>query len=280
MMKVKKKNLILATVGDLSLHRHWTKGINNYDTFLIYYGNSNGYKEQSTFYKEAKGYKYHLLKETIDENPWLLEYDYIWLPDDDIYATPEDIDYLFYLMKEYKLLLSQPTIMGWFGVDMNLHQVNSLLRFTNWVEIMCPCFAAQALAVCASVFKENKTGWGIEMLWNVILDHPRDKIAILDDVVVVHTRPVLTGDTYQNKENPLEFAMAEAVALWKKHNLGKEIAKDQCDGRRGCREIFGSVVYRQIKKEFKNIPKQQQLWPKAGFMKKFCEFVKATRQDP
>jgi Protein of unknown function (DUF707). len=255
------KNLVISTVGDQSLHKLWIKS-EAYDTCLVYYGDKEGYPEESTFYKKAKGYKYHLIKDLLDESPHFFEYDYIWLPDDDVAARPSDIIKLFSMMKEYQLEISQPSIMGYYGVEVNLHKTGSILRYTNWVEIMCPCFSSAALKICKESFKENNCGWSIEGIWNVLLGHPRDKIAIIDDVIVCHTRPVLTGDTYTNLTNPLEFALKEANDVCSRWELGKHAQSDLSYGKPISTEVYCAVQYGQVRKVVgKNIPKDKRCWP-------------------
>lgn len=260
------KNLVISTVSNTSLHHLWTPS-HNYDSFLIYYDEGTGYKGQSTFYQRAKGYKYHLIKDAVENLPNLFEYDYIWLPDDDIATNSEDICSLFEYMEEYKLHLAQPSIMGYYGVDITLHQKGSKIRFTNWVEIMCPCFSLKALLECKQSFKENNCGWAIERIWNRLLGHPKNKIAIIDDVIVIHTRPVLTGDTYKGKENPLEFALSEVDFLFKKWNLHEDENIDLLKGKPINGEICGAVVYNQIFKEMENgIKKEERVWPNANLI--------------
>ena len=172
-----KKNLVISTVGDESLHKHWIDCGQYFDTFLVYYGDNKGYENESRYYQRQKGSKFHLISDAIDSlGSKIDDYDYIWLPDDDVYLEKHDLLRLFHYMENYDLDLAQPSIIGWYGVEMNLHQQGSLMRFTNWVEIMCPCFSLDALKKCQNTFKENECGWSIEGLWNIRLGHPRNKI--------------------------------------------------------------------------------------------------------
>lgn len=255
------KNLIISTVGDKSLHKFWNSS-KDYDTFLIYYGDNIGYENQSTYYKKTKGFKYHLIKDVLEEYPQLFDYDFIWLPDDDVAAFPTDICRLFSIMAEYDLKIAQPSIMGYYGVEANLHHAGSVLRYTNWVEIMCPCFSSDALKTCKESFKENNCGWSIEGIWNVMLGHPRNKIAIIDDVIVCHTRPVLTGDTYSNVKNPLDFALKEANDVCHKWELGKHAQSDLAYGKPISTEVYCAVQYGQIRKVVgKGVAKDKRCWP-------------------
>lgn len=257
-----KKNLVIAAVGDSSLHRSWCNS-KSFDTYLVYYGEKEGYEGESKWHKKSKGYKYHLIKDVLDEDDFWRNYNYIWLPDDDLQNSAAGVEKLFELMELYNLELAQPSIMGYYGTWITLHQMGSIIRFTNWVEIMCPCFSCKALEICKQTFKENNCGWGIEGVWNVLLGHPQNKIGIIDDVIVKHTRPVLSGDTYANQNNPLKFAQDEGDRVFKKWKLGQELKKDLSKGSPIDSEVFGAVQYSQIKKHMeKDIDRKDRLWPK------------------
>jgi len=274
-MKNPKRNLVISTVGDKSIHKYWSNhNDSQYHKLLIYYGDGPGYEEETTYYRKEKGYKYHLIEKAIQyylSNDLLDDYDYVWLPDDDIYLEEQDVLRLFNYMKNYDLAIAQPSILGWYGVDVTLHQKGSLLRYTNWVEIMCPCFSVPALKLCLDTFCENDCGWGIESLWNIKLGHPTDKIAIIDDVAAFHTRPVFGGDTYK-EEDPLKEAMGQAKKVYEKHNIAEEIEKDLLIGTPVNGEVYGSVVYKQIKKEMEfDIKKPDRFWPPCDSMKNFLQ---------
>lgn len=254
MIKSANKNLVIAAVGDESLHRHWLSGRREYDVCLIYYGAGTGYAGEADHYRRAKGYKFHLIRDYIDENPWVSRYDYVWLPDDDVHASADDINKLFLHMRDYDLWVAQPSIMGHYGVKISLHQMGSIIRFTNWVEIMCPCFSYHALEVCKTCFKENNCGWSIETIWNVLLGHPRAKMAIIDDVVVHHTRPVRGGDVYTGIADP----MKEATDVYYRWGLDKEMEKDLEHGTPADPDVYCAVVYKQF---FKDEPQTGKFWP-------------------
>ena len=66
-----------------------------------------------------------------------------------------------------------------------------------------------ALRTCLSTFDENKTGWSLDAVWNVLLNHPKNEIAIIDDVIAIHTRPVFGGDIY----NELPDRISDTVSI-------------------------------------------------------------------
>jgi hypothetical protein len=270
MIKFKNKNLIISCVGDNSLHKNWINK-KSYDLFLINYGSKN-YSKDCKFYKEKKGFKYNLIYEEITKNNIFEKYDYVWIPDDDIYMSTNEIELLFEIAQKYDLWICQPSIIGWYGLKITLNNIDTKIRFTNYVEIMCPCFNSYALKKCLETFQENKSGWGIDHLWNIKLGQPTDKIAIIDEVTAIHTRPVGGGEIYKKlndkfsdsqKENcdfskksngKFSEAQEENYDLWKKFNLDKSSFEDLKRGKLVSVESFGlsyhnlveySRVYRQ-----------------------------------
>lgn len=273
-------NIVITSAGDQSLHHHWMKGHPNFDLYLIDYSEADRNVSDCKYYKRTKGTKYPLIYEAVMETPSLLEdYEYFWLPDDDIFITPEEIEKLFAIAHKYRLWVCQPSIMGWYGVDVTLHQKGSLLRYTNFVEIMCPCFSSFALKRCLSTFNENVSGWTIDSVWNVLLEHPRNRIAIVDDVIAVHTRTTGGGDIYTKLDGSLEATKEEGREVFRKYNLGEEKAKDMKVGTCLPSEVFGLVEYGRIPKEMeKDAPRSQRFWPPWSLTRQICEDLR-TKGD-
>lgn len=274
-----KKNLIIATVGDQSLHKYWMN--EKYDLLLINYGN-NDYSSDSKYYKKAKGTKFHLIADVLNENPELLaNYDYIWMPDDDIYLKPPDINKLFEIATKHELWICQPSIMGWYGLAVTLNQADSHLRYTNYVEIMCPCFKSSIIHKCIDTFKENKSGWGIDALWNIRLDHPQTKLAIIDDVIAIHTRPIGGGDMYKlQTDGSKDNALKEAQDLYVKYNLDEENYQDTKYGKCVSTEsfhtlYFNTIEYGKIHRSIEaGLDVKNRLWPKSNEIYNLCENIR------
>lgn len=278
MLYTKPRYLVISAVGDQSLHKYWSKS-NSYDTCLIYYGNNQGYHNESKYYKEAKGPKYHLIKNVLEEISDLGQYHYIWMPDDDVYLDESSLLRLFEISTQFNLSISQPAIMGWYGPTVPLATAGTILRYTNWVEIMCPCMSRDALRVCLTTFNENRTGWSIDAVWNVLLNHPKNKIAIIDDVVGLHTRPVFGGDIYNEfGKDVLTKAWRDSEIVRRKYNLEEETDKD-IGVKIGQGEIYGTVKYSEIKKKMEeNLPRNERFWPPIPVLRKFIENLRTNVQ--
>ncbi len=165
------KNLIIAAVGDNSCHPEWLAGEPNFDLCLIYYGNnlerSAAYQQHATFFSRSKGQKYHLIKDFADANPDLLaQYEYIWMPDDDVSIEAEKINRLFQVAKEKQLWLCQPSMVGYRSHPFTRPRLFSFLRFTNFVEVLAPLMSIDTLLLLKDTFQLNESAWGLEFVWS------------------------------------------------------------------------------------------------------------------
>ena len=190
------RNLVIVRAGDHSLHPGWLGDENqrHWDIVVNYYGDQeNLYCESHVQRIDSKGPKWPALHLLLQENPNFLNmYDYIWLPDDDLSTTMSEINNLFSVMYEYKLQIAQPSLeqSSYFSHLLTIHNDNFQLRFTNFVEIMAPCFATELLTKAMPFLNAGLSGWGLDFIWQKLVDVPENQIAIIDDVQVRHTRPV------------------------------------------------------------------------------------------
>lgn len=216
-----KKNLIIAVCGDESMHKVWLEGRENFDLMVVYYGdNGKKYERDGILYDQAKGTKFLIMHQMCERHMYFFEnYDAILIPDDDLYITGKDWTRFFKLFHAYNMKLAQPSIIGWQCIPLSAHNPSYILRYTNWVEIMTPCFNQQTFKDVSNTFNENNTNWGIEYIWVKILGQPSTGIGIIDDVVALHTRPCFFGDTYWRNNNNCEKAIKEISSLSVKYDI-------------------------------------------------------------
>jgi hypothetical protein len=213
------KNLVIAPVGDNSLHKNWLSKNQNFDLILIYYGDSDlifeEYKKDSILIIKDKGPAGKLYYRSILNNLDLIKkYNFVWLPDDDLDTDYEQINQLFEIHKKHNLSLSQPSIYGHVSYDIERQNKSTVLRYTNFVEVLCPLMNLETLMTLYPTYNLNESSWGLDYLWPKILNYPNDKIAIIDLVFVIHTRAV--GETYSRfKKTPME----ELQELFSEYNL-------------------------------------------------------------
>jgi hypothetical protein len=194
------RNLVISPVGDQSKHRAWLAGAvpPDFDLFLIYFGDGpDRYAADAHHYARRKGFKWELMHYALTEHAEIVaRYDRIWCPDDDIICTAEDVNRLFALFAEYRLRLAQPAIAkGEFSYKTLVRRAGNVLRYTPYVEIMCPLFTREALVKVSDTFTLNRSGWGIDWIW------PRcfapGEMAIIDQVGIHHSGTLGKGESYQ-----------------------------------------------------------------------------------
>lgn len=198
-----KRNCVISAVGKNSLHRMWTKGDEDFDLHLIVYDDSlEQFRHDAKYACHIKGYKLKVIYKYLEANPQFKDmYDYFFLPDDDILMDTVTINALFEAMKRYDLKIAQPALrMSYYTWPHTLYDRYSRLRYTNFVEMMVPCFCREALQKVLFTFNENETGWGTETHWPLLIDaSPRD-MAIIDEITVIHTHPIQSGQAIHKKE--------------------------------------------------------------------------------
>jgi hypothetical protein len=194
------RNLVLSTVGDNSRHPTWLTGNEprNFDLFLIYFGENPDYNFSGAAHTlRRKGFKYPLIDHALTEFASIFaQYDRIWLPDDDIAADTATVNRIFDLFAQNHLQLAQPAISAGEVSYESLRQTpRTILRYTPYVEVMCPIFTREALYKVKPLFLETQSGWGIDWVWSKWF--AKGEVAILDACGVEHTGKLLRGELYQ-----------------------------------------------------------------------------------
>lgn len=212
-----KKNAVFVPVGKDSLHRQLLKGDADFDLhLLIYDGSYNKFCNDSDFVACDAGYKMDMTYRYLHRHPELFEkYEYFFLLDDDIVISTEDVNRLFSMMREYQLKIAQPSlVMSYYTYKHTAFHPFYILRYTNFVEMMMPCFSRDALKAVLPTFEQKIRWCGIEMHWPVLVGLNHKDMAIVDAVSAKHTRPVQSWNSLSQlqQENYL-----------KKHNLSWSI---------------------------------------------------------
>lgn len=213
------KNVIILCAGDNSLHKNWLGDKQDFDLIIIYYGNSDEivkeYQKHAKLVLMNKGQKWHLIYNFVKEyKNTLKDYDFFWFPDDDLDTNVNDLNKFFEINTKFKLWLSQPSLTGYVSYEIERPIPDSILRFTNFVEIICPAMDRITLARLVDYFNINESGWGLDYLWPKILSYPTNKIAIVDAITVEHTKQI-GGDYTRFKKEPIE----ELKEVFAKYNL-------------------------------------------------------------
>lgn len=196
-------NLVLATVGDRSCHASWLAGPGRrpFDVMLVHFGADAACDFHGAEYVgRRRGFKYELLADVVDAHRDLLaRYDRVWCPDDDIRASPAVIGRLFAVFRDLGFPLAQPAVAAGEASYPVLRQLaGTSYRITPFVEMMCPVFTREAFLRTATLFRETKSGWGIDCVWSTWFQPGR--MAIIDEAGVEHTGRLGRGQLYRSLE--------------------------------------------------------------------------------
>ena len=234
------KNCVISAVGKNSLHRQWLMGQPAFDLHLIVYDDSfQTFMGDTPYVCQLRGYKLRIVYEYLCSNPDILgRYDYFFLPDDDISMDSKVINSLFESMRFYDLEIGQPSLVSsYFFWPHTLRDRYCRVRYTNFVEMMVPCFSRDALIKVLFTFNENETGWGTEAHWASLIGNRPNSMAIIDEVGVVHTRPIQSGQERHLRD--LRSYLAKFDLSLRVITFGNVMAEDDfsCD-----RETFGILT--------------------------------------
>jgi hypothetical protein len=192
------RNLIIVRAGDQSLHPGWLgdRQRRRFDVMISYYGaEPDRFRADADHYRAETGPRWPIHHRIMQEEGALLaRYEHVAFACDDLRASAADWHRLFDLCRKYRLDLAQPGMEGHVNHEITRRRQDCLLRYTNFVEIMCPIFSRTALQRLGPTFGESVSGWGLDMLWSSLLPYPRFRIAIVDGVGVYHARPQGIGE--------------------------------------------------------------------------------------
>ena len=151
--------------------------------------------------------------------------EYFFLMDDDIEMSTEEVNKLFRMMREYNLKIAQPSlVMSYYTYEHTLHNPLCILRYTNFVEMMVPCFSREALIKVLPTFEKKVRGCGIEFHWPILINTNRQDMAIIDLVHAKHVRPLQPWDCQQEMDKYLaEHHIDALISIFSRQAVaGKE----------------------------------------------------------
>ena len=187
--------LVCIRAGDQSRHREWFKPREprQWDLMLSHYNPVAAPDEDAEIIVSGGLSKFSSVTALHAAMPDLFPgYDALLFLDDDVVYAFSDIDRLFGHFRSNDLVLAQSSL------DHNSHSSWTItlrcpsfqLRYTNFVEIMMPIFSRSAFLACVDSFDRSISGYGLDFAWPAILGRPQRKIAIIDAVAAVHSRPI------------------------------------------------------------------------------------------
>ena len=192
--------LIIARVGDKSLHPGWLAGSRNWDLALSCFGTMPPpAADQCVLVEQAVGPKWPPLHALITRHADLIgRYRYVMLPDDDLLMSAPDVSRFFDLCVRHNFAIAQPSLdfESFFSHAITVKRPFLSFRATDFVEVMTPCFRRDILAEVLPTFLESTSGWGLDDMWHRLFAGRDERFAIVDEVSVTHTRPV-GGELYR-----------------------------------------------------------------------------------
>ncbi|WP_119390664.1 DUF707 domain-containing protein [Taklimakanibacter lacteus] len=232
-MATARRVLVILRAGDQSLHPEWFTNApserRNWDLHLSYFGDlrrpfRNRYPDITlSFEKGTKSVGTVACLEKLGSR--LDEYDWVWLPDDDLWADLPTLNRFFEIVAEYDLDLAQPALGAgsYAAYHITAQRPHMCLRFTTFVEVMAPCFSRKALRLCAPYLGATRSSWGINWMFPKLLGYPQRGIAIVDETPVVHTRPHGHGPNIALTHQAGFAPQQEMTDFMKLHQLEKRL---------------------------------------------------------
>lgn len=189
------KYLLIARVGSCSLHQAWLAPTadRGFDVLLsAYHADVQDPQEPGVYFEHRPGAKVAGYAAVFDAYADLIaRYDYVALFDDDLLIDSASLATLFDTAASYALKISQPALThdSHFTYACLLHDPAFRLRYVNYIEMMCPVFRQDAFQAVRALYSMGYES-GIDLIWcNLIATSPND-FAVIDDIVVRHTRSV------------------------------------------------------------------------------------------
>jgi hypothetical protein len=190
------KNLVVARVGEKSIHRNWLRGeAPNFDLVLLFYGKEvpKDWAEDGLETHIIPGSKWEGITFYLNNTQAWRDYDRVCFPDDDLLFDAALLNTFFYYAETLEFDLCQPALdfNSYFSHPITLQSPGFAVRFTNFVEIMFPCFSKRFLEVSYNLMAESPSGWGMDYYWAALLDKNNMNLpGIIDCAPITHTRPI------------------------------------------------------------------------------------------
>ena len=191
----RKKALVVLQAGSGAVLQDWFETRDReWDVLVNYYDASGfrpGFGDYVFFQKGTKFTAMYLLWTRYQEI--LTHYEHVLFLDDDVEVSGVCLNRLFQTCRTHNLDLAQMSLSD--GSSCNWSELFSQSgstspREVSTVEIMMPVFSAAALRTVAPTFVQSVSGFGLDLAWGKLVRDARGKIAVLDDVVATHARPV------------------------------------------------------------------------------------------
>jgi hypothetical protein len=194
----------------------WTKGLKDFDVVTYCYDDSEIGKDKSDLWVSRKGTKYqNFYHYATTWSSHYNQYDYIWVVDDDMFMSTEDINKMFQLMEDHNIDLGQPSFSpeGMHYIRILVNDPNYFLRYTTYVECSAMILSRKGLERVLHTFDDTITGFAWDTLVSNMINNGENS-AVFDSVQAYHAPSLSSIDRVMAR--PLH--KVEGENLLKKYN--------------------------------------------------------------
>ena len=247
------KNLIFTSAGQREFRdknnnpiegtaiESWNDGDREFDIVVYCYDESLTGMGDCDVWVQRKGTKYqNFYHYAINNSKELEQYDYVWVVDDDMFMSTDDINKMFMMMEDYNIDLGQPSMdnEGMHYIHFLINDPDYTLRYTNYIECSAPIFSKPALQKILPTFNETITGFGWDaLISDMILEE--DNVAVFDNIKAYHAPSMSTINKVLHRAEH----SVEGNKLLKKYNKEDILQK---------RDVLSGILLDGKKKVFVN----------------------------
>ncbi|WP_018275929.1 hypothetical protein WKI13_05590 [Teredinibacter turnerae] len=225
--------LVFTSAGRWANIEQWITKDRQWDLFLCNYGKQrHPQAAHADYYCDRQGGKFPNLYHAWQENPELFrQYDAVLVLDDDVIFPDENIHTLFHYLKKYQLWCLQPAFSPAGKISHRLTGVRSLrkLTYTNFVEVCAPLIRTDKLEAFFQVYDPKLVGWGVDLWLMHFLQYPKNKVAVIHDVVCINPEDEIKGGSREIERLQCQQKRIECWNTVKReHNIPDQPLKEFC----------------------------------------------------
>ncbi len=192
----KRRDFLVFVQADAAFDREFLHESRDFDVLLNYYGGApETLPDDVEIAISQPGTKTTAIDRLLAVEPrLLLEYEAVFFLDNDISLGAQDIERLFWTMKEHDLDLAQPSLSAESDCIWPVFKqpnVGNGVRRVNSAEIMMPCLTRRALAEVGWAFSESISGFGVDLLLgHGMAQKGMNRAAVIGSVVARHEKKI------------------------------------------------------------------------------------------
>lgn len=209
--------LLFTSAGDKSNVNQWIGNDRLYDIHVVYYGNKQFNLEVDKLYKR-KDTKFPNLQWYLKSTD-IMKYKAVAVWDDDIVASPQNINSLFKEMNKHNVDVFSPCHTRGFKKCLRKANLNGI-RDVEYIEMNAPMFKPSFLESFMRIFDPVIKGWGTDIWFSHVCSTDKKcRISVSDTTCVTNPRTRKDGSREINKAQPEHIRAGTYTAYARKHKL-------------------------------------------------------------